>query len=115
MGGQHVAEKVQEQEDAYDDSFLGVAREIIAEEGVAGLWLGLGPSLVLTVNPAITYGVYERVKGIMLRAAGGSGEGSMTPWMTFLLGATSKTLATVVCTPSISSVLTVNAEGNMRR
>ena len=79
-----------------DDSFFSVAREIIAEEGVTGLWLGLGPSLVLTVNPAITYGMYERVKGIMLRAAGGSGTGNMSPWMTFLVGATSKTLATVV-------------------
>jgi solute carrier family 25 (peroxisomal adenine nucleotide transporter), member 17 len=42
------------------DSFLGVAREILREDGVTGLWRGLKPSLVLTVNPAITYGVYER-------------------------------------------------------
>lgn len=42
------------------DSFLGVAKDILREDGITGLWRGLKPSLVLTVNPAITYGVYER-------------------------------------------------------
>lgn len=42
------------------DSFLGVAREILRDDGITGLWRGLKPSLVLTVNPAITYGVFER-------------------------------------------------------
>jgi len=42
-----------------DDSFMGIASEIIEEEGVTGLWLGLKPGLVLTVNPAITYGVFD--------------------------------------------------------
>lgn len=35
-----------------NDSFLGVAREIVEEEGVGGLWLGIKPGLILTVNPA---------------------------------------------------------------
>lgn len=42
------------------DSFLGVARDIMKQDGITGFWRGLKPSLVLTVNPAITYGVYER-------------------------------------------------------
>lgn len=41
------------------DSFLGVARDIMKQDGITGFWRGLKPSLVLTVNPAITYGVYE--------------------------------------------------------
>ena len=83
-----------------DQSFLGVARAIIKEDGITGLWLGLRPGLVLTVNPAITYGVFERVKGIVLlaRAVAGQGDGKLGPWLSFLLGATSKTLATVVRT-----------------
>lgn len=82
-----------------DDSFLAVAREIIDEEGVTGLWLGLKPGLVLTVNPAITYGVFERVKGLILLAQVKAGAGSrLSPWMSFFIGAVSKTLATVVCT-----------------
>ena len=84
-------------EDDDDDSFLTVARAIIREEGVTGLWLGIKPGMVLTVNPAITYGVYERLKSVLLRAraAGGAG-GKFTPGMSFLLGAFSKTLATIV-------------------
>jgi adenine nucleotide transporter 17 len=42
------------------ESFLGVARDIMKQDGITGFWRGLKPSLVLTVNPAITYGVYER-------------------------------------------------------
>jgi solute carrier family 25 (peroxisomal adenine nucleotide transporter), member 17 len=82
-----------------DDSFLGVAREIVDEEGVTGLWLGLKPGLVLTVNPAITYGVFERVKSLILLARGDSST-KMGPWLSFLIGALSKTLATIV-SPSL--------------
>lgn len=78
-----------------DDSFLGVAREIVAEEGVTGLWLGLKPGLVLTVNPAITYGVFERVRSLILLARGDL-SAKMGPWLSFLVGALSKTLATIV-------------------
>lgn len=76
-----------------DDSFLGVAREIIEEEGVTGLWLGIKPGLVLTVNPAITYGAFERVKSLVLLAKGNA---KLSPWLSFVIGALSKTLATIV-------------------
>ncbi|KAG5220732.1 ADP/ATP carrier protein [Salix suchowensis] len=77
-----------------DDSFLGVAREIVEEEGVTGLWLGIKPGLVLTVNPAITYGVFERLKSVVL-AAQQATSSKLSPWTTFVIGALSKTLATV--------------------
>jgi hypothetical protein len=80
-----------------DDSFMAVAHEIIAEEGVTGLWLGLKPGLVLTVNPAITYGVFERVKSLVLMAKGDVTT-KMSPWLSFIVGALSKTLATIVST-----------------
>jgi hypothetical protein len=81
--------------DKSDDSFLAVANEIIEEEGVSGLWLGLKPGLVLTVNPAITYGVFERVKSFVL-FAGKNNSSKMSPGLNFLVGAFSKTLATIV-------------------
>ncbi|PWN18463.1 mitochondrial carrier [Microstroma glucosiphilum] len=91
-----------------DDSFVGVAREILREDGVTGLWRGLRPSLVLTVNPAITYGVFERVKSLLLAA---SPEGTkLTPWRSFLVGALSKTLATVVTFPYILSKIRLQAK-----
>lgn len=81
----------------YDDSFLGVAREIVEEEGVTGLWLGIKPGLVLTVNPAITYGMYERVKSFILLAKTSAGASDkLTPVQSFVVGALSKTLATIV-------------------
>ena len=80
-------------EGSADNSFTTVAREIIDEDGVKGLWLGLRPGLVLTVNPAITYGSFERIKSIVLLARGAT---KMGPWLSFVVGALSKTLATVV-------------------
>lgn len=93
------------EEKVYDDSFFNVAREIIEEEGPTGLWLGLKASLVLTANPAITYGCYERVKSALLLAqekATGQVESKLNPWMTFTVGAISKTLATIVCSIACS-------------
>lgn len=85
-----------------DDSFLGVAREIIDEEGVGGLWLGIKPGLVLTVNPAITYGVFERVKGLLIAAQVKAGSNDkIAPGLSFVVGALSKTLATVVRTSDL--------------
>ena len=74
---------------------MAVAQEIVEEEGITGLWLGLKPGLVLTVNPAITYGLFERIKTILLLAKGTSST-KLGPWLSFLVGALSKTLATIV-------------------
>ncbi|EIM91363.1 mitochondrial carrier [Stereum hirsutum FP-91666 SS1] len=93
-----------------DDSFLGVAHSIIKEDGITGLWLGMGPSLVLTVNPAITYGAYERVKSVMVMAQEKAGQGrKLGPWTSFMLGAISKTLATVVTYPYIMAKVRIQA------
>ncbi|TFK40188.1 mitochondrial carrier domain-containing protein [Crucibulum laeve] len=97
-------------QDQEDDSFLTVAKEIIDEEGVTGLWLGIKPGLVLTVNPAITYGVFERVKSIVLLAKAKAGTGQkMSPWISFIVGALSKTLATVVTYPYIMAKVRIQA------
>ncbi|KIK55152.1 hypothetical protein GYMLUDRAFT_176121 [Collybiopsis luxurians FD-317 M1] len=93
-----------------DDSFMAVAREIIEEEGVGGLWLGIKPGLVLTVNPAITYGMYERVKSILLLAKAKAGvDSKMSAGQSFVIGALSKTLATVVTYPYIMAKVRIQA------
>lgn len=100
------SDAVKEGEQPADESFFGVAKDILKEDGVTGLWRGLKPSLVLTVNPAITYGVFERVKTLILAA---SVDGKMTPGKSFLVGALSKTLATVVTFPYILSKIRLQA------
>ena len=51
-------------------SLLETGQEIVQEGGVTGLWTGLKPGLVLTINPAITYGVFERLKSALLARPG---------------------------------------------
>jgi Mitochondrial carrier protein len=86
---------VDAKEGVSDDSFFGVAGEIIDEHGITGLWAGLRPGLVLTANPAITYGVFERIKSIFTL---GDPTVKLGPLRSFCVGALSKTLATVVST-----------------
>ncbi|KDN60742.1 hypothetical protein CSUB01_08592 [Colletotrichum sublineola] len=77
--------------------FIDTAREVIdGEDGPFGLWRGLKASLVLVVNPAITYGAYERLKEVLF-----PGRSNLKPWEAFLLGAASKSLATIVTQPLI--------------
>lgn len=86
-------------------SFLATLRQILADDGPTGLWRGLKPSLVLTVNPAITYGMFERLKTLALR----EGE-AVGPGKAFALGAASKTLATVVTYPYIMAKTRLQAK-----
>lgn len=82
----------------------------MSEGGVTALWTGLKPGLVLTVNPAITYGVFERLKSWRLaQAAAAMGPGGVQVGAgaklgvveAFWMGVVSKTLATVVTYPYI--------------
>lgn len=45
---------------------LDTGREVVnSEDGWTGLWRGLKASLVLVVNPAITYGAYQRLREML--------------------------------------------------
>ncbi|KAF7503403.1 hypothetical protein GJ744_003886 [Endocarpon pusillum] len=77
--------------------FLDTGREVIhSDDGLTGLWRGLKASLVLVVNPAITYGAYQRLRDLFFPQ-----KINLRPWEAFLLGALSKTLATIVTQPLI--------------
>ena len=67
-----------------------------SEDGWTGLWRGLKASLVLVVNPSITYGAYQRLREILY-----PGRTALKPHEAFLLGSLSKMLATVVTQPLI--------------
>lgn len=104
-------QQMNDSEGGKSPSLLETAREILDEDGVTGLWKGLKPGLVLTVNPAITYGVFERVKGTMLaaQAIAGDDSGRLTPLKSFALGVLSKTLATVATYPYIFAKVRLQA------
>ncbi|KAG9099608.1 ADP/ATP carrier protein [Ceratobasidium sp. 370] len=106
IGGESVKSK---SKPGKTSSFVDVGRGIIRQDGVSGLWAGLQPSLVLTVNPAITYGAFERVKSLIL--AGGTSS-KLTPGKAFLVGALSKTLATVVTYPYIMAKVRLQARSS---
>jgi hypothetical protein len=78
-----------EEKQSFADTVTTILNE---EDGIQGLWKGLKASLVLCVNPAITYGCFEKLKGILLTRRGG---GNLSAMDAFIIGAISKTLATV--------------------
>lgn len=58
---------------------IDTAKDVInSEDGWTGLWRGLKASLVLVVNPAITYGAYQRLREIMF-----PGKLNLRPWEAF--------------------------------
>ena len=61
-----VTTRQQTQPKGHKKGFMATGREVVdSEDGVSGLWRGLKASLVLVVNPAITYGAYQRLREIL--------------------------------------------------
>ncbi|KAI9189775.1 hypothetical protein H9P43_001208 [Blastocladiella emersonii ATCC 22665] len=79
-------------------SFRDTWLSIVRDEGVTGLWKGLKPSMVLVSNPAITYGMFERLKQLVTK---GDATRALSAGEVFFIGAAAKTLATVVTYPLI--------------
>lgn len=58
---------------------IETGREVVnSEDGYSGLWRGLKASLVLVVNPAITYGAYQRLRELFFPA-----KANLRPWESF--------------------------------
>lgn len=61
-----ITTRQQTQEKGERKGMIDTAKDVISsEDGWTGLWRGLKASLVLVVNPAITYGAYQRLREIM--------------------------------------------------
>lgn len=87
---------------------LETVNQILANDGAAGFWRGIGPALVLVVNPVIQYTVFEQLKNILiesrtakLRTRGSKAVSVLRDWDYFLLGALSKLVATALTYPYI--------------
>ncbi|KAI3798580.1 hypothetical protein L1987_33857 [Smallanthus sonchifolius] len=75
---------------------------------------GLGISLLLTSNPAIQYTVFDQLKqklldGKLRRAGNGTSPESLSAFSAFLLGAISKSIATVLTYPAIRCKVMIQA------
>ncbi|KAJ2308317.1 hypothetical protein IWW55_000511 [Coemansia sp. RSA 2706] len=73
-------------------------KNILSAEGAAGLWAGFRPAMLLCTNPAITYGVFEKVKSVLLKDRKNQ---YLSSAEAFWVGALAKTLATVITYPYI--------------
>jgi len=91
--------------------FFDALTAILNKDGVAGLWRGIGPALVLVINPVLQYTVFEQLKNVLirrrtakLRAQAGvaaTAVAILSDWDFFFLGALSKLVATSVTYPYI--------------
>ena len=77
------------------------AQSIVQESGIKGLYRGWGPSIVLCINPAISFAAFEQLKLRVLRRRGLGVNVSLPSFDAFLLGAVSKAIATLVTFPFI--------------
>ncbi|KAI0040797.1 mitochondrial carrier [Auriscalpium vulgare] len=76
-------------------SIAETAAHILRTGGPAAFFRGLGPALVLVVNPVLQYTVFEQLKNTLVRRRAARGERSpLTDWHFFVLGALSKLVAT---------------------
>lgn len=78
------------------DGFFDIARQVIRDDGIKGLWQGLTPSLIMVSNPALQYAFYETSSRWRLRR---SGKSTLSAAEVFVLGAVAKFGATMATYP----------------
>lgn len=77
------------------DDMASIVQEIYKEKGVQGFWSGYDATLILTLNPAITFFLYESFKSLLPRRYREQPTGGQT----FLLAAVSKAVASSIMYP----------------
>ena len=74
-----VTTRQQTQPKGEKKGLVDTGREVVnSDDGWTGLWRGLKASLVLVVNPSITYGAYQRLREILF-----PGRLALRPWESF--------------------------------
>lgn len=83
-------------ENTNQDSVRSIALQIREEKGLQGFWSGYSASLVLALNPSLTFFFFETLKRSVLPR---SQHASPSAQVTFLLAAISKALASSITYP----------------
>jgi hypothetical protein len=74
-----ITTRQQTQSKSEKKGLIATGQEVVnSEDGGTGVWRGLKASLVLVVNPAITYGAYQRLKDVFF-----PGKTNLRPWEAF--------------------------------
>ena len=74
-----ITTRQQTQPAKFKRGLIDTGKEIVqSDDGWSGLWRGLKASLVLVVNPSITYGAYQRLRVIFF-----SNKSKLRPWEAF--------------------------------
>ncbi|KIW41220.1 uncharacterized protein PV06_06795 [Exophiala oligosperma] len=73
-----------------------IIQDILSEKGIRGFWSGYSASLVLTLNPSITFFLFENLKKVVLPR---HRRANPPPSLTFLLSALSKACASSITYP----------------
>lgn len=79
-----------------EPSVSDIAAEIRSEKGIQGFWSGYSASLILTLNPSITFFLYEFFKRSLLPKSRRDDPGAR---ITFLMAAMSKAIASTITYP----------------
>ncbi|XP_077395905.1 peroxisomal membrane protein PMP34 [Festucalex cinctus] len=92
--------------DIQPTSYCGIwdaFRQITRDEGVGALWNGIFPSLLLVLNPAIQFMIYEGLKRQLRKGV----PRELASFEVFVIGAVAKAVATTVTYPlqTIQSIL----------
>ena len=57
-----LATRLQTCDEARSKGLWVCARQVYGQAGLPGFWAGFGPSALLTINPAISFAVFARLK-----------------------------------------------------
>ncbi|TVY64289.1 Peroxisomal adenine nucleotide transporter [Lachnellula suecica] len=79
-----------------EPSVSDIANTIRAEKGLQGFWSGYSASLILTLNPSLTFFLYEFFKRSLLPRSQRDDPGAK---LTFLMAAMSKSIASTITYP----------------
>ena len=94
----------------------GTAAAIYAAGGAGALYRGIDASVVLCLNPALSFGLFERFKTMILQqrivSATSSHQTGLTTAEAFWLGAAAKAFATLVTFPAIRAKLLIQTKGS---
>lgn len=92
-------------------STIGTFVSLVQNEGVASLFKGVLPALVLVVNPILQYTIFEQLKNLLAKRR------KVTPTDAFYFGAIGKLLATGITYPyiTIKSRMHVASKGDNKQ